>query len=93
MSREPLLEPDPRRAGARREAGERDRMRALQALNVAWREAQADASLAYCHWRRSRDRTAYAIYRAAQDRADSAQDAVSDQHAAVPPREPRPPWP
>jgi hypothetical protein len=53
-------------------------VKVLEELTAAWRRAQVEASLAYCHWRRSRDRTAYAIYRAAQDRADAAQDALSD---------------
>jgi hypothetical protein len=41
-----------------------------------WRQSQAHARLAYEHWRRERGATAYAVYRAAQDRADSAQDAL-----------------
>jgi hypothetical protein len=51
-------------------------------LAFTWREAQLEAATAYCHWRRARDRTAYAIYRAAQDRADAAQDALSDRWRA-----------
>jgi hypothetical protein len=51
----------------------------LDELAFTWREAQREASNAYCHWRRARDRTAYAIYRAAQDRADAAQDALSER--------------
>jgi hypothetical protein len=39
----------------------------------AWREAQARAQLAYEHWRRESGAEAYAVYRAAQDQADSAQ--------------------
>lgn len=57
-------------------------MKVLEELTAAWRKAQVEASLAYCHWRRSRDRTAYATYRAAQDRADAAQDALSDRWQA-----------
>jgi hypothetical protein len=49
----------------------------------AWREARLEASLAYSHWCRMRDRTAYSIYRAAQDRADAAQDALSLRHGAI----------
>jgi hypothetical protein len=49
---------------------------------LAWREALLEASLAYSHWCRMRDRTAYSIYRAAQDRADAAQDALRLRHAA-----------
>ena len=55
----------------------------LEELSFVWREAQREASLAYCHWRRRRDRVAYARYRAAQDRADAAQDALSARHAAA----------
>jgi hypothetical protein len=51
-------------------------------LRFVWREAQREASLAYQHWRRTPDRTAYASYRAAQDQADAAQDALSARHAA-----------
>jgi hypothetical protein len=40
-----------------------------------------EASLAYSHWCRMRDRTAYSIYRAAQDRADAAQDELRLRHA------------
>ena len=53
-------------------------MKVLEDLTFAWRRAQVDATLAYCHWRRTRERTSYAIYRAAQERADAAQDALSD---------------
>jgi hypothetical protein len=49
----------------------------LEELSFAWREAQAEATLAYRYWCRMRDRTSYSIYRAAQDRADAAQDALS----------------
>jgi hypothetical protein len=51
-------------------------------VRLAWREARLEASLAYSHWCRMRDRTTYSIYRAAQDRADAAQDALSLRHAA-----------
>jgi hypothetical protein len=51
-------------------------------LSHSWREARLEASLAYSHWCRIRDRTAYSIYRAAQDRADAAQDELSRRHAA-----------
>ena len=42
----------------------------------AWREAAEDAHGALTHWRRVRSRAAYAVYRAAQDREDAAQDAL-----------------
>jgi hypothetical protein len=51
----------------------------LDELAFTWREAQKEAVSAYCHWRRVRDRTTYAIYRAAQDRADAAQDALHER--------------
>jgi hypothetical protein len=42
-----------------------------------WRRAQADAREAYERWRSSGGATAFAAYRAAQDRADSAQDELA----------------
>jgi hypothetical protein len=48
----------------------------------AWEEARLEASRAYAHWCRMRDASAFSIYRAAQDRADAAQDALSLRHAA-----------
>jgi hypothetical protein len=54
----------------------------LDELAFTWREAQKEAANAYCHWRRVRDRVSYAIYRAAQDRADAAQDALSERWQA-----------
>jgi hypothetical protein len=51
-------------------------------LGLSWQEARFEASLAYGHWCRTRDGTAYSIYRAAQDRADAAQDALRLHHAA-----------
>jgi acyl-CoA reductase-like NAD-dependent aldehyde dehydrogenase len=41
------------------------------------REAQAEADLAYEAWGRSAGRDRYAVYRAAQDRADAAQDELA----------------
>jgi hypothetical protein len=67
---------------AREALGDGGRLWVLEELSFVWREAQREASLAYCHWRRGRDRVAYASYRAAQDRADAAQDALSARHAA-----------
>lgn len=43
----------------------------------AWREAHDDAVDAYRCWRAWGTRTEYAAYRAAQDRADAAQDALA----------------
>jgi hypothetical protein len=42
------------------------------------REAQTEADLAYEDWRMDDSRDSYAIYRAAQDRADAAQDDLAD---------------
>jgi hypothetical protein len=54
----------------------------LEELTFEWREAQSEAALAYRDWCTERDRTTYAIYLAAQDRADASQDALSARHAA-----------
>jgi hypothetical protein len=43
----------------------------------AWREAHEDAIDAYCAWRAGHTRALYFAYRAAQDRADAAQDALA----------------
>lgn len=38
-----------------------------------WSVARAEANLAYQAWCESRNRDAYAVYRAAEDRADAAE--------------------
>jgi hypothetical protein len=43
----------------------------------AWRDAHDDAVEAYRRWRVCRSRAEYVSYRAAQDRADAAQDAFA----------------
>jgi len=43
-------------------------------LRDAWRDAQSEATEAYTGWRNDPGAAAYAVYRAAQDRADAAQD-------------------
>ena len=43
----------------------------------AYDDAHEDAIEAYLTWRTSRTRSAYAAYRAAQDREDAAQDALA----------------
>jgi hypothetical protein len=53
-------------------------VKVLEELTLSWRRAHVEAVAAYGEWRRAGDNTAYAIYRAAQDRADAAQDALSD---------------
>jgi hypothetical protein len=50
----------------------------FEELNFVWREAQAEANLAYEAWRRSPCLEAYTAYRAAQDQADAAQDDLAD---------------
>ena len=47
------------------------------------REAQAEADLAYEHWRAQPSKDTYAVYRAAQDRADAAQDDLADWSRAL----------
>jgi len=49
-------------------------------LSDAWSAAQAEATNAYELWSELPGRDAYAVYRAAQDRADEAQDALWQQH-------------
>ncbi len=58
----------------------------LEELSFVRREAQAEANLAYEDWRTLRSSDAYAVYRAAQDRADAAQDdlALMAEQIAVP---------
>jgi hypothetical protein len=43
----------------------------------AWKDARDDARIAYSAWQRMQNADAYAAYRAAQDREDAAQDALS----------------
>jgi hypothetical protein len=50
----------------------------LEELRFVRREAQAEANLAYDYWGASPCRERYAVYRAAQDRADAAQDQLAD---------------
>ena len=47
------------------------------ALYDAWSDAHEEADEAYWCWTRSRGAPDYAAYRAAQDREDAAQDALS----------------
>jgi hypothetical protein len=48
-----------------------------------WSAARAEANLAYEAWCRSPGTVAYAVYRAAEDRADAAQDALLHAPTAV----------
>jgi hypothetical protein len=43
----------------------------------AWRAAQEEAALAYAGWCRHLGRESYVVYRAAQDRADRAQEVLA----------------
>jgi hypothetical protein len=49
----------------------------FECLWFAWDEAQLEADFAYAAWRRKHGAEAYVVYRAAQDRADAAQDALA----------------
>jgi hypothetical protein len=46
-------------------------------LAFAWRSAQDEALSTYRAWSMAPGRTAYVVYRAAQDRADQAQNALA----------------
>jgi hypothetical protein len=54
---------------------------AVVELVQVWRDAQAQARRAYAGWRDRPGREAYAVYRAAQDRADAAQLALTAKAA------------
>jgi hypothetical protein len=47
-----------------------------------WAAARAEANLAYDEWCEQRGHTAYAIYRAAEDRADAAEFAYAQACAS-----------
>jgi hypothetical protein len=49
----------------------------LDELSFVRREAQAEADEAYLDWMGDPSGEAYAVYRAAQDRADAAQDDLA----------------
>jgi hypothetical protein len=51
-------------------------------LRFVWRAAAAEAQAAYDAWRMVRTAEAFAVYRAAADRADAAQAALA-RHAEV----------
>jgi hypothetical protein len=79
--RPPLLDDSTEFGQALQDLGDSGWLWWIEELGYAWQEAQFEATLAYRHWCRFRDRSAYAIYRAAQDRADAAQDALGEQYA------------
>jgi hypothetical protein len=43
---------------------------------AVWSAARAEANLAYAAWCATPGRMGYAVYRAAEDRADAAEDAL-----------------
>lgn len=51
-------------------------------LFVVWSAARAEANIAYDAWCEEPGRTSYAVYRAAEDRADAAEIALSGAAAA-----------
>ena len=50
---------------------------AFNAVYDAWSDAHEEAEAAYIAWRLSGGSDDYAVYRAAQDREDAAQDALA----------------
>jgi hypothetical protein len=46
-------------------------------LQYVWRAAQEEARWAYAAWSETLGADGYCVYRAAQDRADAAQDALA----------------
>ena len=61
-------------------------MTAAQAYDhefALWSAARAEANLAYEAWCSTRGREAYAVYRAAEDRADAAEDALGRRRPAA----------
>jgi hypothetical protein len=85
MSRDRVLK-ELRERHVRRDARRRKAERMLTSwvadeLCDAWRAAQREATAAYQHWRQVSVADAYAVYRAAQDRADQAQNTLWEQHA------------
>jgi hypothetical protein len=52
-------------------------VRARDELFVLWSAARAEANIAYDAWCDEPGRTSYAVYRAAEDRADAAEIALS----------------
>jgi hypothetical protein len=79
MSRDEVLrELNERRV--RREADARRADIGLERHAATWRDAQNDANAAYAAWCQIAGAESYSVYRAAQDRADEAQDALWRQH-------------
>jgi hypothetical protein len=53
-------------------------------LHVAWRDGRDEALDAYAAWSETHEAGAYAVYLAAQDRADAAQNALAARSPTVP---------
>jgi hypothetical protein len=53
-------------------------------LYTLWTCARAEANIALDEWRAAPGPESYAAYRAAEDRADAAQDALAGAGAALP---------
>jgi hypothetical protein len=53
------------------------RARSWSADYDAWSDARDEALQAYARWLSAPTRESYAVYRAAQDRADAAQDTLA----------------
>jgi hypothetical protein len=60
----------------------------FECLRAAWKEAQGEAHATYTTWRDGRP-DGYVVYRAAQDRADAAQDALASWDLGARARRPR----
>ena len=56
----------------------------VEELYLAWSAADEEAADAYRAWRERPGRDAYAVYRAAADRADAAQVALAEGVGAFP---------
>ncbi len=65
---------------ARGGAGYRHRV-SRDELFVVWSAARAEANMAYDAWCDAPGRMAYAVYRAAEDRADAAEVALCERAA------------
>ena len=55
--------------------------RRIDELFAAWSVARAEANLAYEQWRTHTSKDGYAVYLAAEDRADIAQDLLASASA------------
>lgn len=76
----PLYPHDEHQQALEDQLGEGDWVWLLGGLAFVRREAQIEASDAYANWCDTRDPEAYSVYRAAQDRADAAQDELSARY-------------